>query len=524
MLDQAEGGRVEMMRALEKTTKATAGKNPQRLLVLAFVLIQVIGAANAADLMAGVARIDITDYDAGPVNDPLYAKALVIKNDAAAIAIVTVDAVAIGEIGPIGNSFLGEVRETLHREHGIEPANVLVNASHCHGVVRSDSSELTASAVGRALENLVPVTVGVGSGREDRIMENRRFTLANGDQADSRRAYALPPDRAFAEVGPIDPEIGVLRLDRRDGTPLAALYNFACHPIQGVPGGGNTADMIGFASTVIEENLGGGAIALFLQGCAGDINPAHYKDADHPHDAEPLGNLLGLSTLRALRSVQTGQDSRLTVINETVELPRADFTQRIKNLEAKREELVESLRGTPINLKTFIPLAVKYGLSPEYPSTYAHRYLHEEAMGWDHATKLDVENRSAIQRYMDNAQVMEELTRLQANLRLLRKHQADNAAAPKSTIDVEVMALRIGGFVLATFPGEPTVRIGLNIKQASPHEHTFVAGYTNGYIYYAGTAEQLHNTGYAQEDSDCILAPEWQAIYESKVAELLSRL
>ena len=29
---------------------------------------------------------------------------------------------------------------------------------------------------------------------------------------------------------------------------------------------------------------------------------------------------------------------------------------------------------------------------------------------------------------------------------------------------------------------------------------TFVAGYTNGYIYYAPTAEQLLNPGAAQED------------------------
>jgi hypothetical protein len=68
------------------------------------------------------------------------------------------------------------------------------------------------------------------------------------------------------------------------------------------------------------------------------------------------------------------------------------------------------------------------------------------------------------------------------------------------------------------------VRIGLNIKQNSPHPNTFVAGYTNGYIYYAPTAEQLLNVGGAQEDSDCILAPEWQKKYEEKAAEMLKKL
>ena len=77
--------------------------------------------------------------------------------------------------------------------------------------------------------------------------------------------------------------------------------------------------------------------------------------------------------------------------------------------------------------------------------------------------------------------------------------------------------------MLTTFPGELTVRIGLNIKKKSPHDFTFVAGYTNGYIYYAPTAEQLLNVGGAQEDSDCLLAPEWQKLYETKAAEILSK-
>ena len=105
----------------------------------------------------------------------------------------------------------------------------------------------------------------------------------------------MPPDDEVVGVGPIDPQIGVLRLDRTDGQPLAVVYNFACHPIMGVPSGGNTADLVGFASRVIEDNLGDGTVALFVQGCGGDINPAGYKDVHRPRHAEPLGNVLGLS-------------------------------------------------------------------------------------------------------------------------------------------------------------------------------------------------------------------------------------
>ena len=84
--------------------------------------------------------------------------------------------------------------------------------------------------------------------------------------------------------------------------------------------------------------------------------------------------------------------------------------------------------------------------------------------------------------------------------------------------------LRVGDFVLITFPGELTVDIGLNVKKTSPHKHTFVAGYTNGYIYYTPTAKQLQNAGGAQEDSDCLLAPEWERLFYDRVEAMLKKL
>ena len=494
------------------------------LLVSAIFASIQISDANAAQLKAGAAKIDITDTKAGPVNDRLYARALVLKAGTTTAVIISVDAVAIGEIGYISNDYLDNVRSEIERELNVKPGNVMINASHCHGIVCSDVDQKTFQAVKEAYQNMVPVNIGAGTGYEDRIMENRRLILKSGKEADVRHAYSLPPDEEVADVGPVDPEIGILRLDRRDGRTLAVVYNFAMHPIQGVPSHGNTADITGFASSVIENNLSEGTIALFLQGCAGDINPVWYKDVNHPRDAEPLGNMLGLSTLQALKKIDSKRDNRFKVVNEEIELPRADPAQRIASLEAEQLSLLQSLTGTSLNLKTFIPLAVKYSLSSEYPSYYSHGYLHNKATGRNDLDKLDAENRMNMDQYIRNIHIMEQLTRLQTNLALLRKHQASRIAAGKETIKVELMGLRIGEFVLLTFPGELTVKIGLNIKEMSPYEFTFVAGYTNGYIYYAPTAGQLRNVGGAQEDSDCLLAPEWQKIYEDNVAAMLKKL
>jgi len=504
-----------------------AHSSVSKLLIVPLSLLAVCLAAGrirADGLSAGVAKVDITNKEAGPVSSPLYVKALVLKTDATTAAVITVDAVAIGEIGHVKNDYLPTVRSRLKRELDIAPSDVLVNASHCHGVVCADVAERTVQAVKQAVGNMLPVKVGVGLGHEDRIMENRRLRLRSGREIDVRHAYAMPPDEQVAAIGPVDPEIGVLRLDRSDGRTLAVLYNFACHPIQGVPSGANTADITGFASRVIEDNMSDGTVALFLQGCAGDINPAWYKDVDHPRDAEPLGNMLGLSTLEAVRRIETKKDARLRVLHDVIQLPRADLSQPIAALEAKQQELLQSLSGTSLNLKTFMHLMVKYRLSPDFPSYYSHGYLHENAIERDDLRKLDARNRADMERYLGNIHTMEELTRVRTNLALLRKHQAANQAAGKPTVDVEVLGLRVGDFLLVTFTGEPSVQVGLNIKEKSPHEHTFVAGYTNGYIYYAPTAEQLTNVGGAQEDSDCMLAPEWQALYEKKAVEVLNKL
>jgi len=488
-------------------------------------------------LLAGVARVDITGLaedqiedplyagiDAGRASDRLYAKALVLRRNTTAAVIVTVDAVAIAEIGSIHNDYLAGVRAQLQRELPVEAENVLINASHCHGVVCADIELRTVQAVRSAWQNMVPVHAGVGVGREDGIMENRRLKLKSGGEADVRRAYALPADEEIEAVGPVDPQIGVLRLDRADGQPLAVVYNFACHPIQGVPSGGNTADISGFASQVIESNVGSDAIALFVQGCAANINPILYRDIGNPPDAEPLGNRLGLSVLRALKQIRCEPGAELALINEPLRLPRADLAESIAALEAERQQQLQSLKPTSLNLKTFLHLIVTRSLSPDFPSYDAHRYLHEEAMGRDDLRRLDRENQRDVQDYSQNIRTMERLTRTKVNVDLLKMHQARNAAAGECEIQVEVVGLRVGEFVLIAFPGELSVEIGLHLKETSPHLRTFVAGVSNGYIYYTPTAEQLQNRGGAQEDSDCLVAPEWQARFQDKAMEILQRL
>lgn len=483
--------------------------------------------AQAAPLRAGAAKSEISRVEAGlRINDPVYAKALVLADGDTKVAIIGMDVTAIGGIGEVSDAFLPELRARIESELGIPPLHVLVNASHNHPPLNflcshEEQVAKTFDAVKRAYESMEAVTAGAGAGHEDRISMNRTLRLSDGTGWTIRHSNPSPPDDVVESVGPIDPEIGVLRLDRMDGSTLAVVYNFACHPYVTVPEGGVTADFPGFASEVIEDNLPG-AMALFLQGAGGDITPILYKDVNRARDSAPEGRLLGLSTLKAVRAIET-KPAALKVVNEALRLPRkADFDERVAELEAEQASLLHSLRGMSLNLRSFVPLYVKHLMNPEYPLDYKYRYLQSESIGEDQFSDMDEQNRAYMDKYMRNVRTMEKMARNEDKIATLRRHQKINADSGEDTVATEVQGIRIGDFVLVTSPTEMLTTVGLNVKNGSPFEHTFVAPYSNGYIHYGPPASEYPMGGY--EVTECLLDPAWQALYEAKAAEVLKAL
>jgi len=489
----------------------------------------------AGSLLAGVAKSDITTSEKDAVvNDPLYAKALVLDDGSKKAAIISVDTTAIGGrdisreiLYDVSEDFLPALRSRVEKELEIPGCNILVNASHTHPPGRllcNDEEQVkrTFDAIRRAANNMVPVKVGCGSAREESITVNRTLRLKSGKHWSIRTTNPCPPDEEVESVGPIDPEIGIIRVDRMDGKVLAVVYNFACHPLRGVPGRAITADFPGVASKVIEENLGNGAMALFLQGAAGDVIELVNKDVNRPPDPAPHGTILGLDVLTALEDIKTAT-AEINVASETVRLPRrTDIPERIRLLQEEQAELLNSLRVTSLNIKTFLPLYLKYIMSPNYPSDYSYRYLQSEKTGSDELLSLDSRNRADIEKYLANIRSMEKLARIQDNMGTLRKHQAINEESGEATIAAEVQGIRIGNCVVITSPAELLTEIGLNIKSASSYEHTFVAAFSNGYMHYGPPASYYDKGGY--EVTECLLAPEWQKIYEKKAGEIIGKL
>ena len=119
---------------------------------------------------------------------------------------------------------------------------------------------------------------------------------------------------------------------------------------------------------------------------------------------------------------------------------------------------------------------------------------------------------------------MEELTRLNVNQALLRKNLIKNEEAGNAPLEAELIALRVGDIRLLAFPGGNTVELGLEINKVSPQPFSFISGYTNGYLYYLPTEAQRKNPGYAQEDCDFLVAPEWHGIFHARALEVLKGL
>jgi hypothetical protein len=206
-----------------------------------------------------------------------------------------------------------------------------------------------AGAVAAAALELHPVSLSIGYGTAG-FNVNRRLRTSGGT--------AMRPN----PEGPVDREVIALRLDRvpaegrapkgprNDGSdsssalppssgagpaPLAVLFRYTCHATaMGAQNYRITADYPGAAAAHVENVYGSRTLALFIQGCAGNIRPnltspaGGFRGADWPELAR-LGRELGGATVAAAEAAvfgsrqARGEDGRVAVAGETLTLPFA---------------------------------------------------------------------------------------------------------------------------------------------------------------------------------------------------------
>ena len=259
-------------------------------------------------MRAGVERIDITPPTGHPMGgygarkgvsqgnlDPIYAQVLVLDDGRFPVALVTLDLV-----GLFRQEDMEAVRLRVRSSVGIQ--GVIFVSSHTHsGPVMTSIPESYKKAldqIGTGIETAykkrVEARIGTGWGTVQ-IGANRRYVPP------ASLAVMLWRNETRISTFPVDPTVGVIRLDRSDGTALAVLVNYACHPV--VLGPDNldySADYPGEMRKTIEAALPG-STAFFLQGGAGNINP-YYDKTPRIQNAVALmratGRRLGQEVLR----------------------------------------------------------------------------------------------------------------------------------------------------------------------------------------------------------------------------------
>ena len=243
-------------------------------------LARPASAADAFDLRAGAARVDIT-----PAGDPahpasgkyaherLYVRAIVLDNGSARAALVGAD------LGGLGEDVWEKASQQVASELGCPPENVILSATHSHSALPSgpppagfprQSSEKTIAAVMDAVRQarakLQPARAGFGSGLA--YLNVNRDTVSDETHLWTQAAN---PD------GPSDKTVAVVQFATPAGEPIAAYVNYAMHPINGYLVGITSADVPGAMCRYVEQQFDDKPVVVFSQGASGDQNPLYLR-------------------------------------------------------------------------------------------------------------------------------------------------------------------------------------------------------------------------------------------------------
>jgi neutral ceramidase len=165
--------------------------------------------------------------------------------------------------------------------------------------------------IAEARSKLAPARFGVGWGFSQANI-NRRAIDVTG-----KASLGLNPD------GEVDRRIGLMRIDKPDGSPLVLIANY---PIHGTVLGGESTKISGDAPGVVSEYVEGqvGAPLLFINGAAGNLAPIYsvYPNERAGHLRE-FRVLLGDKILEANKKILATADTiTLQVGSLVVESPR----------------------------------------------------------------------------------------------------------------------------------------------------------------------------------------------------------
>jgi hypothetical protein len=275
-------------------------------ILLAVVSLSVAAVGAAEPLKVGTFQVDATPPLGSPlcdglcppakeIVDRLSARGVVLVGDEEPIVLCAVDWVGIG------NGGYSAWRRALAKAAGTSEGRVAVHCLHQHDAPGCDfdaedllaahglagaafhvafareTIDRTVAAVREAVATAQPVThLGLGIGRVEQVASNRRILGDDGKVQFVRYSSCKDEDIRAAPEGLIDPDVRLVSFFNGD-RPLVSMTYYATHPQSYYGQGGVSADFVGMARALREQELPNVAHVHF-DGAGGNVAAGKYND------------------------------------------------------------------------------------------------------------------------------------------------------------------------------------------------------------------------------------------------------
>lgn len=337
--------------------------------------LSVYGESPASKFLAGTAKVDITPSEATAVDilgqplrirDALFARVLVLKDGEQSIAIVSIDSLVFASPKVVAEAKAKwgvnhVILSSTHTHAGMVPRGMVIKPPVSPDWTRSGKApaetidwpglssdpwyaateEKIVAAIGFALQNLFPARIIAGKRPfESAYMAHNRRLVQDG------RVIAFWENLDRRPTEPIDPTVGVIRVEDAAGKPRAFAVHYACHPVAMMNAGILSRDFPGAMVDYVEQELGPDCQAMFLQGAQGDLNPYDLhslRGENRTNIARQSGISLGKGALK--------------IAAELMALPK-DSTQTVPGIQVKESLLTipnrQGNKSTDVGLLTVV--------------------------------------------------------------------------------------------------------------------------------------------------------------------------
>ena len=324
-----------------------------------------------------------------------------------------------------------------------------------------------SKAVNEAVISAVDCNVSYGNGRSD-ININRRPADKSGTLFTGRNWE-----------GAVDHSVDVIGFDDVNGSPVATIVGYACHPtILGPENRLLSPDYPGHMRKTVEEIIGGRC--LFFQGAAGNQGPIHGFVGD-VEVARKAGKILGLEASKVRMSMDPFE----------------------------REEKLVEIIPAGADLGMYEDVAIS---EPNDDLLINNAYIDLPTMdfpSYEEASEIYNNALEELKKARESGNV-EEIKKMVSKVKRANFTRKNSSRSEGGKVNIWIQTIKIGDIILQGLPLEPFIEYGNKIKSLNPNKKVVLSGYSNGIYGYLPTAKAYEEGGY--ETRNTPLSPESEEI------------